>query len=101
MPLSKDRLVALLSEMQSLTTIERNAIVDTADYKKDGSVGALYFRIIQEKCSHHEIDKFFKGAGAYLAPYGDRDGVHVQADFRQNYTPPPNCIPYKNYICDI
>jgi hypothetical protein len=98
---SAQQLRSLLNEMSSLNDSDRNFLAGTAYILPDGRLGALYMKIIMDKCRSVEIDQFFRGARARMDQYGDPAGDRVYYHYRPTGNPPPlpPCEPQEYWSC--
>jgi hypothetical protein len=96
------------SELQLENLLRRNvpalseeglhAMLDTAEFRDDGWLVALYIRPLRAAPSG-QIDRFFRDAGAFMGEYGDRSGGNVVPDHYPTSHGNPPCVPRDNWSC--
>lgn len=80
---SRDELVSLLRQVPGLHEFNRDIMIDTAFFMRDGSLGSLYMRLMIETCPFGQIDEFFRSARAFMKPnYGNPDDEEVFYPYR-------------------
>jgi hypothetical protein len=99
---SRDELVSLLRQVPGLHEFNRDIMIDTAFFMRDGSLSSLYMRLMIETCPFGQIDEFFRSARAFMRPnYGNPDDEEVFYPYRATGLDPPAnpCEPQEWWSC--